>query len=614
MKYLLIFIATLLFGHTVYVPQDFNIHLPKDYKIKKYSSLKEVDFNNSFAILDNNDILYILTHNLKIITGIEPQREVIISYKPFNKIETIANVDLPTKIFLSVFNKKFKFVKGSLEDLEDKKVDAIVVHHKINGFFNYDSSDFGVKFHKYYLVSSQKLEKRNDSDAEFLKEYLIDEGLTNSSLITRNLIIYGLYFDKKLDFFDLIDNKYFNSSNNENLLKVILTPTWPPFNFIRDNKLVGIGVDMWKLIAKKAGLQYTLITNPIWLDVLKAIKNKQADISPNTSATPDRKKYAIFSKPYMEFPYAIICRKNETIKSIKNISNIAVGYHYTAHIEMKNKYPHIKYIGVKNAEEAIKLVERGKAQCAVDILPVVAYIVNKNHFVNLEVKYLTPFTFKFQVMLRKDLKDVRDKINLAINQISEDEKQEIINRYVSLTIKESHNQFLETALIVFLFLTVVLSYIYLKTKKEAQIDELTQILNRRGFDNEVKNLKIGSIIFMDIDKFKDINDTYGHDFGDYVLKEFARIIKKNIRSSDVFARIGGEEFIIILPETSYIHAFKVAEKLKKAIESHDFQGVKVTASFGVSEFESDLEQAIKRADEALYEAKNSGRNQVKGKK
>ena len=119
---------------------------------------------------------------------------------------------------------------------------------------------------------------------------------------------------------------------------------------------------------------------------------------------------------------------------------------------------------------------------------------------------------------------------------------------------------------------------------------------------------------MDIDHFKKVNDTYGHEFGDYVLKEFANVVKQNIRNSDIFARIGGEEFILILPHTSYESALKVAEKLRKAIEKHDFKGKKITASFGVSEFEGDLQMAIEIADEALYEAKRNGRNQVKGKR
>ena len=614
MRYLLVFLAVLLFSRSVYIPKGFEFHFTKDYQIKTYNSLNEVDFNNSFLVLKNKYLPFILQKNLKIISGIKPQRDIIVSKKHFTKIKTIANIDLPTKIFLSVFNQKFTFTKGTLADLENNKIDAILSHKKIKGFYNYDLSDFGIEFHKYYLVTTQEFEKRNDSDAEFLKEYLIDKGLSNFSLLSKNLIIYGLYFKKRLNIINLMDTKYFDLKNDKDNLKVILTPSWPPFNFIQDNRLVGIGTDMWRLIAKKAGLNYTVKTELIWLEVLNAIKDKKADITPNTSETPDRKKYAIFSKPYMEFPYAIICRANEDIKNTKDIKNIAVGYHYTAHMEMMKHYPNINYIGAKNVVEAIRLVENGKAQCAVDMLPVVAYVVNKNHFVNLEVKFLTPFTFKLQVMLRKDLKDLKNKIDSAIDEISDEQKQEIINKYVSISIiKKDTNRYLMLFLAVAVLFIIGLVYFYIKTKREALFDELTEILNRRGFDKTTKGLKRGSIIFMDLDHFKDINDTYGHEFGDFVLKEFATVIKENIRDTDIFARIGGEEFILVLPNTSYLHAYYVAEKLRKIIANHNFKNVKLTASFGISEFEGNLEKAINRADEALYEAKNNGRNQVKGK-
>jgi len=610
----LIFLFTFIFAYDIYVPQGFEFHFTKNYELKRYTSLKKVDFNNSFVVVKNKYMPFILKHHLKIIAGIKPQKEVIISNKPFNKIKVIANVDLPTKIFLSVFKQKFIFKKGSLEDLKKGRIDAIVMHKEIDGFYNYDLSDFGMKFHKYYLVTSQDFEKKRDSDAEFLKEYLIDSDLSNPTLLHKNIILYGLYLKRKLDITDIIDTTYFNEKDKGNALKVILTPSWPPFNFIQDGKLVGIGVDIWKLIAKKAHLRYKIIIEPIWLNVLKAIKEKKADITPNTSETPDRLKYAIFSKPYMEFPYAIVCRAGENIKSIKDIKNIAVGYHYTAHIEMKKHYPYINYIGAKNIVEAIRLVESGKAQCAVDILPVIAYVVNKNHFVNLEVKFLTPFKFKLQVMIRKDLVDVRDKINSAIDKISDEEKQKIINKYVSISIvKKGNNKYWIFFSISLAILIAILFFLYLKMKKEAFFDELTKILNRRGFDEKVKDLKKGSIIFMDLDHFKQINDTYGHEMGDFVLKEFANVIKNNIRESDIFARVGGEEFILVLSNTPYFKAFMVAEKLRKLVENHNFKGIKVTASLGISELRGDLEEAIKRADEALYEAKNSGRNQVKGK-
>ena len=117
----------------------------------------------------------------------------------------------------------------------------------------------------------------------------------------------------------------------------------------------------------------------------------------------------------------------------------------------------------------------------------------------------------------------------------------------------------------------------------------------------------------DIDHFKAVNDMYGHDIGDNVLKGIANVIQFNLRKTDVFARWGGEEFIILAPETTSEQAERLGEKLRSAIEGYDFDiEDRVTASFGFTLYRSDStsEQMIKRADEAMYQAKNNGRNQV----
>ncbi len=123
---------------------------------------------------------------------------------------------------------------------------------------------------------------------------------------------------------------------------------------------------------------------------------------------------------------------------------------------------------------------------------------------------------------------------------------------------------------------------------------------------------------LDIDFFKKINDNYGHDVGDNVLKGVAEVLMRHVRNHDVAARFGGEEFVMMLPETSVGGAVVVAERIRTAIETIDFETSgchhQVTISIGIAEYAgdttSDGEDIIKRADEALYRAKTSGRNRV----
>ncbi|MEA3497678.1 MAG: GGDEF domain-containing protein [Campylobacterota bacterium] len=164
-------------------------------------------------------------------------------------------------------------------------------------------------------------------------------------------------------------------------------------------------------------------------------------------------------------------------------------------------------------------------------------------------------------------------------------------------------------------------------KKEINIlnkafyDTLTSVYNRNKFDEIVeqelkrdtrykRNL---SIAIIDIDKFKNFNDTYGHLIGDEVLIMLSKCINENVRDTDTFARWGGEEFVILFPETNAQEAKIVCEKLRIKIEnlSHEVAGG-VTASFGITQYKEDdtMKTIFKRCDDALYEAKENGRNMV----
>ncbi|MDV4157911.1 MULTISPECIES: PleD family two-component system response regulator [Rhizobium] len=166
-----------------------------------------------------------------------------------------------------------------------------------------------------------------------------------------------------------------------------------------------------------------------------------------------------------------------------------------------------------------------------------------------------------------------------------------------------------------------------QTIELAVTDPLTGLYNRRYLDNHLnvlfnRSMARGrplSVLITDIDRFKHVNDTYGHDGGDEVLREFSSRVRSTIRGADLACRYGGEEFVVVMPDTSPEIAAAVAERLRAAIESapfmlkHSGEALNVTASFGIaSRIASVLTpgQLMKQADLALYEAKNTGRNRV----
>ena len=184
----------------------------------------------------------------------------------------------------------------------------------------------------------------------------------------------------------------------------------------------------------------------------------------------------------------------------------------------------------------------------------------------------------------------------------------------------------------FAFLLIGIGFLtsLLLNEHEAQFalahqDPLTGALNRRGLEHWLNTSRVAqggskigfSLIAMDLDHFKKINDQYGHESGDMVLTSFSLLIKQKARERDVFTRIGGEEFLLILPNTSLEDALNIAERIRQQVNSTTFNVVEgmldVTCSFGVSSQkgrEIDVYLLMKNADKALYEAKHLGRDRV----
>ncbi|MCP4116655.1 MAG: GGDEF domain-containing protein [Desulfobacteraceae bacterium] len=166
-----------------------------------------------------------------------------------------------------------------------------------------------------------------------------------------------------------------------------------------------------------------------------------------------------------------------------------------------------------------------------------------------------------------------------------------------------------------------------QSRQEAKTDALTGLLNRRGFEERLHTAMAASqstsapfsIIMIDLDHFKRVNDTYGHLVGDSILKAFAAMLKQQVKGKDTPARFGGEEFIIMLPDTRLAQARAVAENLRVLLATREWKHKesgramgRITISLGISQYRSpEPEKAlIRRADTALYAAKQGGRNRV----
>ncbi|MBD3612043.1 MAG: diguanylate cyclase [Hydrogenovibrio crunogenus] len=247
-----------------------------------------------------------------------------------------------------------------------------------------------------------------------------------------------------------------------------------------------------------------------------------------------------------------------------------------------------------------------------------------------------PFRADIAIAVRDDWPELHSIIQKVLQQIPPETYAEISNKWLQVSYQKQYNwQQMTIVLAPILLLLGVFAFFNRKlrqtqkklqeTNKQLSIlsvtDHLTGVYNRQyldqRLDSEVERVnRYGStfsVIMMDLDNFKKVNDKFGHLVGDEVLVVFAQTVEKEIRKIDIFGRWGGEEFILICPETPLTHAIQLGKKVRKSIESQDYpENISQTVSLGVAEYQTGeaINDCLNRADQNLYKAKQLGRNQV----
>lgn len=403
------------------------------------------------------------------------------------------------------------------------------------------------------------------------------------------------------------------------------------------------------------GLEFEVQNQLTWSETLSTAKANQVDILSAVTSTPDRNHYLSFTQPYVRSPMVIVT--DDQVSFIADISGlngrqVAVVKDHASHEMLANYHPLINLDVRDSAIDSLKAVAAGEVYAFVDNLAVASYLISTQGLANLKISGQTPYSFDLSMAVQKDqllLKSILDK---ALMHISRQEHNLIYDRWVSLTVSKgvSWRRVLPLVLGLTLLLLVLgfytlylfnlnrrirqvntwLKQAELKLKEKntqlkivSNTDKLTGAYNRHYLDKALSE-QLGlaqryqrpmSIALFDLDYFKKVNDQFGHQAGDKVLQAFTQLVKKNIRASDVFGRWGGEEFLLICPETSKEQACLVVNKIRKLLEEELFEGdLKQTVSAGVVEVQANvtLEGLLFLADQQLYLAKGSGRNKVMG--
>jgi len=419
------------------------------------------------------------------------------------------------------------------------------------------------------------------------------------------------------------------------------------------NNITGHDVDIAKLISQRTGLKINFELG-IWSEIQEKAKRRELDGLSTAVLDEKRASYYNASIPYIRLKKLIIVEHNNPkgIYSLADLNGKIVALQkgntlFYGVIDSTDLSVDIIYFG--SIHEVLSAVASGQADLTV-LDESTAYIAQKLGLSDLlEVGFSLDSPFDLVFLLRNDFPLLTSIINKGLATITEQEKIDLKDRWFKpMEHQIDYSLFLKLLAGMLSLLSIILywNYTLQRARKETQAalisleekdkelksqnklleqlsitDNLTAIYNRvkldQALEQEITRAKrypsTFGVIMLDIDLFKQVNDTHGHQVGDDVLIELANILKSYSREVDIVGRWGGEEFLVISPRADKDGLMQLAEKFRLSIESHEFSTIKSkTASFGLTAYhEGDSSHAIiARADKALYMAKDNGRNRV----
>ncbi|WP_417334324.1 diguanylate cyclase [Halarcobacter sp.] len=437
---------------------------------------------------------------------------------------------------------------------------------------------------------------------------------------------------------------------NTKTIKYCINPDGLPFEGLNEkDEHSGISSDYYSLFENILSAKFELVRTENWNESISFIKEKKCDMLALGMETYERKKYLNFTSNYLNVPLVVATKVNVPfINHILDLEGEKIGIiKGDAFVKiLRQKYPSLDLVEVEDINEGLDKVKSGKLFGFIDTLASIGYEFQHKYFGELKIAGKINETLELSMAVVKEDEVLLNILQKAINSMTNDMHREIFSKWIPIKYEKGVNYELVWKIAIGSLIAILLVVYWnrkiIKTnrlleeaqkdieeknkelEKLATTDKLTSLYNRRKIEellefeinrSERFNHKFGLAI-VDIDKFKEVNDTYGHQIGDKVLKEIANILNTNRRKTDFVGRYGGEEFVIICPESDVEGVIKLMETFKEKICKHKFSKVEnKTASFGVtmSQRGDTIESILKRADDALYKAKDNGRNKIEYK-
>lgn len=416
-------------------------------------------------------------------------------------------------------------------------------------------------------------------------------------------------------------------------ITMCIDPDWMPLEKIEQGRHIGMTSDYIHILQKKINTPIELVKTNTWSQSIEFAKGRKCDIYSLAMETEERRQYMNFTKPYLSIPLVVATKTDEFfIADLTKITDKKLGVvkGYAFGEILREKYPDMNIVDVDSIHQGLEMVIQGELYGFIGTLVTIGYEFQRNFVGELKIAGKFDDKWELGIAARNDEPLLLMVFEKAIADISEKQKQDILNQWLAIKFEKviNYGDFWQWLVGIIVLLMFLLYRFYMLRKYNMQLellsvtDKLTQVYNRVKLDEILEQQEQlyqryqqrFSVAIIDIDFFKSVNDQFGHQVGDSILIEFSKLIKNNIRSTDILGRWGGEEFMLISPKTNANNCYAQAEKLRNMIQNHSFEPMdSLTASFGVSEYQEQtqsIKDLIAQADEALYKAKKEGRNRV----
>lgn len=426
-----------------------------------------------------------------------------------------------------------------------------------------------------------------------------------------------------------------------------------PYEAIRNGKHVGISADYIRELQQSTGITFKLLVTDTWQQSLDSLKRGDCQVTSMLNKSPDREHYLFFTEHFFDAANVFVGRNDiNFLSGYEGLGSRRLGvvksYRHAEYVT--RYYPELNVKFVDSESDGLLALSSGEIDVFVGSMLSVKSHIQQFGLRDLKIVGLAKPHDKLSMGVSKQHPELVKILDEAIARIPEETHIDIFKQWNNVKVIDHVDYRYSWSLFGF-FIVVVLLFglrnryvtrfnrtLMVKTEMLEQLqdellekntaleflsthDQLTSLYNRhfiiKRCEEEILRMdrfdQTSCFILLDIDHFKQINDTFGHSIGDEVLIQLTTIIQQQIREIDISCRWGGEEFLILCPQTTQSDAMNLAARLRQAVCEFNFQKVgKLTCSFGVAEYAGN-ESFINwfdRADLGLYEAKSNGRNSI----